>query len=134
MRIDDVIRRGFVVIVCFLIGAAAYFQASGLMSLARATLAEGAPFAAGAPGALGSGQEKLPAGRDRDLSAAAILARNPFDSKTGPLDGSGAGSPLLIGDTPGRCRDRRTRSVRPRSPVLARAPAGAADLSRHLRR
>jgi general secretion pathway protein C len=93
MRFDDVIKRSFVVIVCFLIGAAAYFQASGLMSLARATLAEGAPFAEGTPGALGGGQEKLPAGRDRDLSAAAILARNPFDSKTGPLDGSGAPLP-----------------------------------------
>jgi len=91
MRIDDMIRRGFVVIVCFLIGAAAYFQASGLMSLAEmAIFGDGAGDAprgpastldprslAGKPGAKSS----------RDTSAAAILSRNPFDSVTGPLLG-----------------------------------------------
>lgn len=88
MRNDDVIRKGFVVIVCFLIGAAAYFQASGLMSIAEMALAPG--------GAEGGDVLPLPAPNSplpgkvrslgsRDTSAAAILARNPFDSATGPL-------------------------------------------------
>jgi general secretion pathway protein C len=85
MRIDDVIQRGFVVIVCFLIGAAAYFQASGLMSIAGMVMAGGE---GGDPApSLRPGQVKPGAPRSRDTSAAAILARNPFDSTTGPLTG-----------------------------------------------
>ncbi|MCK6586111.1 MAG: general secretion pathway protein GspC [Polyangiaceae bacterium] len=84
MRTDDVIRRGFVVIVCFLIGAAAYFQASGLMSIAAMKIAQGVD--PGAPPAY-PGKTKSSAPALRDTSAAAILARNPFDSTTGPLLG-----------------------------------------------
>jgi general secretion pathway protein C len=91
MRIDDVIRRGFVVIVCFLIGAAAYFQASGLMSLAEmAILGDGAGEASRGPGSALDPRSlagKPGAKSSRDTSAAAILARNPFDSVTGPLSG-----------------------------------------------
>ena len=94
MRIDDVIRRGFVVIVCFLIGAAAYFQASGLMSLASMTMADGED--PGAPlGPLPPAKAKPGALAARDRSAAAILARNPFDSKTGPLTGDREAPPSL---------------------------------------
>jgi general secretion pathway protein C len=91
MRTDDVIRRGFVVIVCFLIGAAAYFQASGLMSIAGMVMSrdEGGEGSEGGDPSVGPnlrpGQGK-PVG-SRDTSAAAILARNPFDSTTGPLIG-----------------------------------------------
>src|SRR5688572_2709535 len=88
MRIDEAIKRSYVVIVCFLIGAAAYFQVSGLMSLARGVIAEGAPLGTGR----GDARDKAiksGAPSARETSAAAILARNPFDSVTGPLDGSG---------------------------------------------
>jgi general secretion pathway protein C len=91
MRIDDMIRRGFVVIVCFLIGAAAYFQASGLMSILRTTLAGDAggdpSRGLNGPREARPGSAKRPAQGSRDTSAAAILARNPFDSTTGPLTG-----------------------------------------------
>jgi general secretion pathway protein C len=88
MRIDEAIKRSYVVIVCFLIGAAAYFQVSGLMSLARGVIAEGTPLGTGR----GDARDKAiksGAPSARETSAAAILARNPFDSVTGPLDGSG---------------------------------------------
>jgi general secretion pathway protein C len=91
MRTDDVIRRGFVVIVCFLIGAAAYFQASGLMSIAGMVMfgSEGGEGGDGGEPSVGPnlrpGQGKSIG--SRDTSAAAILARNPFDSTTGPLIG-----------------------------------------------
>jgi general secretion pathway protein C len=91
MRIDEAIKRSYVVIVCFLIGAAAYFQVSGLMSLARGVIAGGTPLE-GERGASGGGRGKTikpSATSARETSAAAILARNPFDSVTGPLDGSG---------------------------------------------
>jgi general secretion pathway protein C len=69
-------------IICLLLGIAAYFQAAGISQLlVAAAISSGdlAPRAA-------SVDKPLPLRRsDRDLSAAAILERNPFDSVTGPL-------------------------------------------------
>ncbi|HHH28292.1 MAG TPA: general secretion pathway protein GspC [Polyangiaceae bacterium] len=79
MNVDRVIKRFFPVIVCVMIAVAAYFQASGVGELVASSIGE-----APAP--------KPPAGRAPSLSrgpqksAKPILARNPFDSVTGPLD------------------------------------------------
>lgn len=86
MGFDAVFKRYFAVVVCLLIGAAAYFQASGMGQLVASTLALD-------PSALPTAQAPPPratpptSNQDHATSAAAILSRNPFDSLTGPLDG-----------------------------------------------
>ncbi|MCC6553375.1 MAG: general secretion pathway protein GspC [Polyangiaceae bacterium] len=67
-----------------MIAAAAYFQASGVMSLVAHVWTAGARGAAPpAPARAGrAAAEEDP----HSTSAAAILSRNPFDSRTGPLD------------------------------------------------
>jgi general secretion pathway protein C len=69
-----------------MIGVAAHLQAAGISSLVGATLADGTlrdpPPEARARHARATGAT----GEDaRDRSSAAILARNPFDSVTGPI-------------------------------------------------
>lgn len=89
MRRNELFKRAFVAAVCFSLGAAAYFQAAGIMSLVRAALlpSENEAFE---PPVQGRGPQKPvhPGALDfKETSAAAILARNPFDSVTGPLVG-----------------------------------------------
>jgi general secretion pathway protein C len=96
MGVDAIFKRYFAAIVCFLIGAAAYFQASGVGALVASSVAVD-------PSALPSVPPAPPprlapaASSDHITSAAAILTRNPFDSVTGPLDGKQIELPTVEG-------------------------------------
>lgn len=86
MGLDSIAKRYFPAIICALVAIAAYFQASGMGQLVAGSIAaSGGEMVVAKPSAHGSG-----AGSSKDVTGgtAAILARNPFDSKTGPLDGS----------------------------------------------
>ena len=82
MNIDATLQRAFPAIICGALGTASYFQASGVTEMLGATLLQSAPATRSAP--------RIPFRRSTKKSGDAILARNPFDSETGPLDGSQA--------------------------------------------
>jgi len=85
MRTDARIKQAFPLILTLLITLGAYAQALGLGHLF------GAHLSAGMPVVKGPSQEKGPerkASPERMREGGAILARNPFDSVTGPLDAS----------------------------------------------
>src|SRR5262245_55474350 len=86
MGFDAIFKRYFAVVVCLLIGVAAYFQASGMGHLVASSVALD-PSALPATPPAPPRAAPAPAGQDHTTSAAAILSRNPFDSVTGPLDG-----------------------------------------------
>ena len=99
MGVDAQLKRYFPLIICLMIGLAAYLQASGIGQLIAATVADGwsAPTT-------GPARFSDPLQSTRRTSGKPILARNPFDSITGPLDGTSItvpGSPLLTGGEPG---------------------------------
>lgn len=79
MNLDTNLKRFFPAVICGLLGLAAYFQASGIGDLVGSTLGD-APATAPA-------SKASPAYRGKGPTAKPILARNPFDSVTGPLDG-----------------------------------------------
>jgi general secretion pathway protein C len=82
VNLDILFKRSFPAFLCVLIAAAAYFQASGFTSVLSETLLATAPEIAPPP-------PLPPPTSDPDehaTSAAAILARNPFDSVRGALD------------------------------------------------
>src|SRR5712671_1954570 len=86
MGFDAIFKRYFAAVVCLLIGAAAYFQASGMGQLVASTVAldpSALPAAPPAP----ARAAPAPASTDHTSNASAIISRNPFDSVTGPLDG-----------------------------------------------
>jgi general secretion pathway protein C len=80
VNFDSNLKRYFPAVVCGLLALAAYFQASGIGELVGSTLGD-APATA-PPRGPGS---RLKAKARADGKP--ILARNPFDSITGPLDG-----------------------------------------------
>ncbi len=85
--VDAIFKRYFALVVCFLIGTAAYFQASGMGALVASSVAvDPSALPAALPPERASRPVAAPPG-DHVTSAAAILGRNPFDSVTGPLDG-----------------------------------------------
>jgi len=83
MGSDAQLKRFFPLIICVMIGLAAYFQASGIGQLVGASINDG-PAAAPVNVASRSGL----ATNGKTVSARPILRRNPFDSVTGPLDDS----------------------------------------------
>lgn len=83
MGFDALAKRYSVLVVCLMLGVAAYFQASGLAKLVGAVLAPATMI----PPSRGGPLAMVPAPEVRDRSATAILERNPFDSVTGPLTG-----------------------------------------------
>ena len=82
MGFDALAKRYSSLVVCLMLGIAAYFQASGLGQLIGAMLAPASamPLPRGDRPVLSFKPDS-----DRDLTANAILDRNPFDSVTGPL-------------------------------------------------
>jgi general secretion pathway protein C len=86
MGLDSKLKRFFPLVVCALLALTAYFQASGIGQLVASSVSQ-APVSAPAParGTLASTSNKK--------SGMSILARNPFDSITGPLDGRIAALP-----------------------------------------
>jgi len=94
MGFDAIFKRYLPVVVCLLIGVAAYFQASGMGQLVASSVAldpSAMPVAPPAP--RGAAVAHAP-GSEHVTSATDILGRNPFDSVTGPL----TGKPLEIPD------------------------------------
>jgi general secretion pathway protein C len=79
---DAILRRVFPVLVGALIALAAYLQVRGIRALVEAELAQHAP----ARQLLPAPRPRLPRRPDPALGLSAILARNPFDSVTGPLE------------------------------------------------
>lgn len=84
MRFDLVLKKSFGWILAALIAVAAYFQAAGITHLLGAAIAP-----AGSPAPLPTSRARSIAAEalDHTTVASAILARNPFDSTTGPLVG-----------------------------------------------
>ncbi|MEZ4442147.1 MAG: type II secretion system protein GspC [Polyangiaceae bacterium] len=80
MNADGSLKRYFPGVVALLVATAAYFQASGLAELVGSKIG-------GAPASSPSTATPIPA-RTEAKSGSPILSRNPFDSATGPLDGS----------------------------------------------
>ena len=81
MSLDALLKKYFGVWVCGLIAAAAYFQAAGLGSLVVGTMGQSQTATVPA----GAHHAHLPATSPAPKSADPILARNAFDSVTGPL-------------------------------------------------
>ena len=102
MAVDQVLKRNFWIVVLPLTALAAFLGASGVTQIAGAALAVDAKQLA-APPAI---NKAIPMGAaaDHPTSADAILARNPFDSVTGPLnriavpDGGGADQAVDLTD------------------------------------
>jgi general secretion pathway protein C len=98
--LDALLRQLSPAVVGGALALSAYFQATGLCELLGTTLLEGTP----SPPAATSVRARAPASDDgwhHATSAAEILARNPFDSVTGPLDGSvspTSSAPAATGD------------------------------------
>lgn len=87
MGLDATFKRLSPLVICFMIAVIAYFQARGIGQLIATSIAAGPP-----PPHLGATSRSALAAADPDhaRSADLILARNPFDSVTGPIDPSGA--------------------------------------------
>lgn len=83
MGIDGQLKRWYGLVVGGLVALVALFQAAGIGKLIGAVVSDGAPAEAT--------KTAPPRALDRkDASGAPILARNVFDSRTGPLDGTKA--------------------------------------------
>ncbi len=84
MAFDALLKKYFSVVVLTLVAAMAYFQASGAMKLFGASLAADEKTLTQAPVPPPNAR---PAHQDvATRSGEAILARNPFDHETGPLN------------------------------------------------
>lgn len=83
MALDTLLKKYFSVLVLGLIALGAYFEASGAMQLLGTALGADQSVLAAAPAGLPAGLV-LPAQPPK--SGEPILARNPFDSVTGPLN------------------------------------------------
>lgn len=82
MGLDAILKRWSSVLICLLIAVIAYFQAVGIGQLVSAAIvSDTAPRVSRG----GTRPPERLADSDHQTSAAAILARNPFDSVTGPL-------------------------------------------------
>ncbi len=82
MGLDALLRKYFIAVVLGMVGLAAYFQAAGVMQLVGAAMLPDPSTLTVAPKAAPSAAPAAPKVR----SAEPILARNPFDSVTGPLN------------------------------------------------
>jgi general secretion pathway protein C len=86
MVVERLARRSFGFIVATLLGLAIYFQAAGAVELVAARAFAMAPQEAGPANAKNRRVRRTPTARAGASNGDAILARNPFDSVTGPLD------------------------------------------------
>jgi general secretion pathway protein C len=83
MGVERLARKSFVFVVAFLLAVAIYFQASGAVELVASKVFVDPPPAA----VKGRRPHRVkPAIHASTTSGDPILARNPFDSVTGPLD------------------------------------------------
>jgi general secretion pathway protein C len=91
MGFDASLKRFFPYVVCGLLGTVALLQATGVGRMVASTITE-APDIGPQPSARVP-RSLLPGPEQDKPSARPILARNPFDSETGPLDGTVVGLP-----------------------------------------
>lgn len=92
--LDGFAKRFYPAIVCGLLGAVAYLQGSGISSLIAEQIA-----GAGRAPAPSARVSKPPRTSFSDKSGTDILARNPFDSVTGPIRTTGPARPTPTGPT-----------------------------------
>ena len=86
MALDKLLKRHFWAVILALVALAAFFDAQGIMHWSGASLGRRRQ-AAGAPRRSSRACPPRPARRARTRRAPTpILARNPFDSVTGPLN------------------------------------------------
>lgn len=81
MGVDSVLKRYQVVVYGGIVATAAYFQASGIQQLVAGHLVPSSIAK------ITTGKAKAEPSARAKKSGKEILARNPFDSETGPLDG-----------------------------------------------
>jgi general secretion pathway protein C len=87
MKLDKILKRHFWVVILSFVAVAAFFHAQAVTQIIGFRLAPDEKQLAAIPSA--TGRRLLPAAsstNQRNLSAATILGRNPFDSVTGPLN------------------------------------------------
>jgi len=93
MGLDAHLKRWFPAVLALLVAVAAYFQASGMGQIVASSVlldpSSMPPPPAPPPATAGHASF----GNERSTNGTPILARNPFDSVTGPLDGSNAPPP-----------------------------------------
>ena len=86
MGVERFARKSFGFVMAFLLGLAIYFQASGAVELVASSALAAAPAPAGGKSHRPRRKLTVPAARPANTNGDAILARNPFDSATGPID------------------------------------------------
>ncbi len=86
MPLDALLKKYFAAVLLLLAAVAAYFQARGTSSLVGARLAPNAELLGKLPPAPGDPSTLHRTTERRARDAEPILARNPFDSVTGPLN------------------------------------------------
>ena len=86
MGVERLARRSFGFVVAALLALAIYFQAAGAGELLAAKALAVVPQESGAASAAARRALRKPAPPAGAVNGDAILARNPFDSVTGPLD------------------------------------------------
>jgi general secretion pathway protein C len=100
MGFDANLKRYFPVVVCLLIALAAYFQASGMGQLVASSVAldpSAVPSVAPVPKMASAASTSR---EEHSTTAAPIISRNPFDSVTGPLDGTNIELPKAAPEQP----------------------------------
>lgn len=85
MGLERLARKSFGFVVVLLLGLAIYFQAAGTVELVASSALAAAPGPAG-KGRRPRHKAPTPMAKGSTTNGDAILARNPFDSVTGPLD------------------------------------------------
>ncbi|RYZ07821.1 MAG: general secretion pathway protein GspC [Myxococcales bacterium] len=84
MALDALLKRYFLGVVLALVAVAAYFQAAGATQLIGSAIGAAAPSGSAAP--IPNPPYRLPVPTREPKSGEPIIARNPFDSVTGPLN------------------------------------------------
>lgn len=100
MGLDAILKRYFPVVICFFVATAAYFQASGMGQLVAGNVLLDPSAMPPPPPMPKGGTAHTPGTSERSTNAAPILARNPFDSVTGPLDGASQAIPVPTNEVP----------------------------------
>jgi general secretion pathway protein C len=86
MGVERLARRSFGFVVAALLGLAIYFQAAGAVEFVAARALAVAPREPNAAASKARRARRTPSVQSAATSGDVILARNPFDSVTGPLD------------------------------------------------
>ena len=100
MGLDAILKRYFPVVICILVATAAYFQASGMGQLVAGSVLLDPSAMPPPPPAPKGGSTHTPGAPERATNGGPILARNAFDSATGPLDGTSQSVSLPQSEAP----------------------------------